>query len=379
MRPVDKGGVPAGFPYSESDAVVMSANRKALHTHLASLNLASVSPPLKLQECVEAWAKHVDDSTSKILDTANKATIDTIIEGTYKKAAGPLVSRLGSFCSYCETYIPGLLDVEHVCAKAQYPLFSLKWDNFLLACGPCNTKKSDAPERTSLPKPAGVTIKDREEEYRNTIRQNYIWPDTNANSYAVIKPDLFYYDSSAKSWKLVEGLGRRRSVDPGLKITNQDSALHEIHADLPGYGNALVKVTLLDDPANTHPEAIRSIDLCGLNEDSQKVYDRRVMNRTNAWFAAVHCACNWDALESSLSGLPASVVDQHFYQWLESTIQSAAKCGFFSVWMKVLKRFSRPNAPYIAKFGRIATYAHEFLLHPTFATAFPNTDPGFAP
>jgi uncharacterized protein (TIGR02646 family) len=61
----------------------------------------------------------------------------------YKDAKPDLVARLGSYCSYCERYIPTNLAVEHIQPKAlpAYQHLEGRWDNFLLGCVNCNSSK----------------------------------------------------------------------------------------------------------------------------------------------------------------------------------------------------------------------------------------------
>ncbi len=63
----------------------------------------------------------------------------------YRDAFGPLVGRLGCYCSYCERRIPTQLAVEHVQPKGlpQYAHLIGRWDNYLLGCVNCNGTKGD--------------------------------------------------------------------------------------------------------------------------------------------------------------------------------------------------------------------------------------------
>jgi len=60
-----------------------------------------------------------------------------------------LIQRIGYYCAYCNMPLSHSLNVEHVVPKI--PLEgdpvgdALKWDNMLLACGPCNNAKSNNP------------------------------------------------------------------------------------------------------------------------------------------------------------------------------------------------------------------------------------------
>lgn len=61
----------------------------------------------------------------------------------YENAKPDLVTRLGSYCSYCERYIPTNLAVEHIQPKglSAYQHLEGRWDNFLLGCVNCNSSK----------------------------------------------------------------------------------------------------------------------------------------------------------------------------------------------------------------------------------------------
>lgn len=69
----------------------------------------------------------------------------------YREAFGPLVGRLGCYCSYCERPMNTNLAVEHIQPKrlqnppGVYPYAHLegRWDNFLLGCVNCNSTKKD--------------------------------------------------------------------------------------------------------------------------------------------------------------------------------------------------------------------------------------------
>ena len=71
----------------------------------------------------------------------------------YGHAKGPLIERIGEYCSYCER--PGDLHVEHVVPKSVDGDLEKEWSNFLLGCVNCNSRKSD----------------------KNVSRDGYLWPD----------------------------------------------------------------------------------------------------------------------------------------------------------------------------------------------------------
>ncbi len=61
----------------------------------------------------------------------------------YRAAKPDLIQQLGQHCSYCEAYSePTGIDVEHIYPKSAHPRRKNDWDNLLLACTSCNSKKN---------------------------------------------------------------------------------------------------------------------------------------------------------------------------------------------------------------------------------------------
>lgn len=87
---------------------------------------------------------------------------------SYGDAGPELQKRLGDYCSYCERQIETHLAVEHIRPKkpggAAHPGRLLDWDNFLLGCVHCNSRKGDTD----------VELAD------------YLWPDTD-NTFRAIE------------------------------------------------------------------------------------------------------------------------------------------------------------------------------------------------
>ena len=65
----------------------------------------------------------------------------------YKQFKGPLIKRIGAYCSYCEMKLDSNLAVEHVKPKKVDGVIQadrlLDWDNLLLACTNCNSSKGN--------------------------------------------------------------------------------------------------------------------------------------------------------------------------------------------------------------------------------------------
>jgi peptidyl-tRNA hydrolase len=70
----------------------------------------------------------------------------------YRDAFGPLVGRLGPYCSFCERRIATQLAVEHIQPKdkTRYPELEGRWENYLLACVNCNSTKGHKDVRPEL-------------------------------------------------------------------------------------------------------------------------------------------------------------------------------------------------------------------------------------
>jgi uncharacterized protein (TIGR02646 family) len=83
-----------------------------------------------------------------------------IVFKEYGDARPILKERLGRYCSYCEMRLPAGLHLEHVQSKSKKAEMKLLWDNFLLACPHCNSRKGSQE----------ITLGD------------YLWPDKD-NTY----------------------------------------------------------------------------------------------------------------------------------------------------------------------------------------------------
>lgn len=83
----------------------------------------------------------------------------------YTDAEPDLEERLGAYCSFCEMSINHVPEVEHKEAKAKEGE-ELAWENLLLSCKYCNTRK-------------GTHVKKGDKE-------KYLWPDENDTFHAYL-------------------------------------------------------------------------------------------------------------------------------------------------------------------------------------------------
>lgn len=93
----------------------------------------------------------------------DKGTAPSKVYRQYQDAEADLEKRLGAYCSYCEFPIKHVPEVEHKEAKSRGGEL-LDWNNMLLTCKYCNTRKSTI---------VGKGDKDK-----------YIWPDEDDTFHA---------------------------------------------------------------------------------------------------------------------------------------------------------------------------------------------------
>jgi len=149
-----------------------------------------------------------------------------------------LIDRIGEYCSYCEIRLNISPQIEHVIAQDIDPTLSLSWDNLVLACGPCNRKKSNTP----------------------------------------CPPSTHYLPEVHNTYLAFEFF-----ISPNPKQHNEAAAF----------------IKTKENPAPPSPyKANNTIDLCALNEDTtavpKTVTDLRWRYRLEAIKTARHWRTNWD-------------------------------------------------------------------------------------
>ena len=256
----------------------------------------------------------------------------------YKLANPYLKTDFGLYCSYCEQVLSEMIAVEHVVPKAPYPYTSVSWQNFLLCCRACNSKKGDTPERYELgtwnlnPAPAN------EIDRYAAVRAHYLWPDNgrhtvnSQHAYTGLVPALFYDEGNG--W---ERLTEKYTVANGLVATNRGNALNKtVHASIPDLQGGtweLPVVVKLVPMAPVAAEAQATLDLMDMdNEGAGKNDDNRTWHRTLAWIDAVEAFTDLDD-----DGWPAKLLKQ--------AIKNAGH-GFLTTWVRVLELRGGVNATY---------------------------------
>lgn len=86
----------------------------------------------------------------------NKGKAPDIEFKKYRDAMPYMEERVGAYCSYCELPLQHVPEIDHIESKSKGGEL-LKWDNFLISCKYCNTRKSNL-----------VAAEDK---------NKYLWPD----------------------------------------------------------------------------------------------------------------------------------------------------------------------------------------------------------
>jgi hypothetical protein len=180
---------------------------------------------------------------------------------SYRDLRIDLISRLGEYCSYCEVPLGVSLAVEHMLSQ-KWSLNDIDWNNSLLACTNCNSRKKDA---TVSEKSLG----------------DYYWPPLTYDTAPTNTFDMLLYSRANVTLQSL--------IDAGLL------RLPAARANRPyvqaRYDMVWVSVNPSYAGTNAEEKIKRSINLTGLNDyapadENPKVSDRRVVNRTKAWESA---------------------------------------------------------------------------------------------
>jgi hypothetical protein len=327
MRPVSKSvsnpkySPPATFTFVGSTA---SPIRKVLKRS------SVVNVPVT--DCLQCWLRHVIGHKS--LGGAKAEQLQAVraivnkVAASYKCASVPLMDELGEFCSFCETKLPGLLEVEHCVPKSQYPTFALSWNNFLLACSPCNIAKGSDPCRSCVQGWLGGQIKTEQDCYDEIRLRHYVWADIGSQSYRSLPLQMEFCDPIANTWATLP-MNQAAHLDNFIVSTNTSkrevkARIHDpADPNLQNYKEGNVRVTIIT--AGNQSRCDEMVDLCKLNSDGSlnSTFDRRLSNRTKAWFRCLKAMKSYQVSGSSSAS------------W-DLVLQNAVSEGFYSVWLTIL-------------------------------------------
>lgn len=316
MRPVDKGSAPPS--YQQCVPATLSFTGKYAADAYAVFNTATPS----LDDCLREWTDELDNPHGGARGRIVLAIGDRISK-IYKSAASRLADRIGDYCSYCETWLSGDIEVEHVLAKSQFPVFAVDWENFLLACSACNTQKGSDPLRLTIQQHVQTrNPQPTEQDFYDEMRYGqYDWPDLNPHGL-LEWPVEFRADLGGG----MTSLPIADAVHPNNVLRSSNIAQKRVTADLWVNGQMHLDCEVMVLVNGATPRAERTRDLVNLNRTGHgSPSDRRLFHRTVAWFSIL----------LDVAGLltPVQPVPQQNWAMLYS---HARTLGHYSLWVTIL-------------------------------------------
>lgn len=165
------------------------------------------------------------------IDKGNTPTTDgkEIVVDDYGDWRTHLIERIGYYCVYCNIPLSHNLNVEHVVPKVpadgQKAGDYLKWENMLLACGPCNRAKSNKPtdfDTLYLPEYNNTLLAFEIEEHPANPKAAKVIPHHNLNNSqrqrAINTIEMLDLDVIDNRAKVVDIRWRRRN---GAKLAEE--------------------------------------------------------------------------------------------------------------------------------------------------------------
>jgi hypothetical protein len=338
MRPVNKG---AGATYVPPVNISWNKynNKQAITAAWAAMSALSLNTNnplvLSIANCLQIVLDNLIAPMPPAAAAAGKKAVMDKVADVYKMGAGPLALALGPFCAYCETSIPGLIEVDHIANKNYFPTYTTTWANFLPSCGPCNNTKSNTPSRAALgaspPLPAIATTNSSDLPFYTKLRTEYAWPDYYNSTYQDFWLD-FQFSPDNAMWTSLD-VADAASLQHNYLIS-QNIATRTVQADVIHQGamqlNQYVRVFVQEPNA-----APNLATLCGLNNMGNDTYDRRLFNRTVAWFSIL------DIMRPLMA-----IQDEATFLQLWPVIQMASKAfGFWSLWVTLLSQYNDFDQP----------------------------------
>ncbi len=177
-----------------AEGVVLAVNKKRKPTYTSAMTLVDLktaetrlsqemNSALQAKDKVTAGTKGQD--LKDVLDAQlERMKVDaktplTRIERVYAASRRDLITNIGQYCSYCEMPLAASLAVEHMLPKKWFPVLSVLWTNFLLACPVCNGHKNDKPSRqTGTAEALKTKAAPLQEDWiADAARGLYLWPN----------------------------------------------------------------------------------------------------------------------------------------------------------------------------------------------------------
>jgi hypothetical protein len=162
--------------------------------------------------------------------------------------------------------------------------------------------------------------------FYDVIRHHYAWPDLWNGTYQYFPLDFQMSEDDGATWtslSLADAVDLQDNYQTGTNLQQR-----KVWADLQHngmfYSDVLVRVRVL-------PVDDDLVALCGLNKaDTVGTYDRRVYNRTVAWFSIL----------SILRPLMEIDNEKQFLQFWPVVQHMSVATGFWSLWVTILSQFN---------------------------------------
>ncbi len=216
----------------------------------------------------------------------------------------------------------------------------------------------------------------QQSDFYSRIRAHYHWPDQASNTYQYFKPVFEFSRDKGRNWTQLSY--REASDFNNCRILRSKIDAREIWINVRHSGtiehNVLARVRITE-PAIGDGDLV---DLCSLNNAARRgsTYDRRLMDRTAAWFVAL------DLIAPIPMGSWQS--RQHFTTSWQAIRTTSAIAGFWSVWIALLSQYLMECrvdevrvSPAVAGTpgtqGSL-TLAHLLYLSPDSSTHYPGTN-----
>lgn len=308
MRPLTKAPTPT--TYAEPDLLFI-INMKAPRVNMA---IQDIYDFFATQDWL-ALESTANRTAGEDLDLEDKQFYLTKLENIYPEARRDLIANLDEVCSYCGMPVRDDAHIEHVLPKSYFPAQVLLWNNFLLACRDCNSKKSNTPSGAA-----------------NDTQADYAWPHINLHA------SMISYRLVSYTQYQVQQNYRKPIISEFIKTGELIRLIHkgEVSIEMPtretpevvisGVLNANLAVMAFTNV----PEVRRTVEyMLELNRytGAKDVSDRRLIERTLAWIQAVDAVRNLYIVQGV-----AGVVLKAMLEQVADTILAT---GFWSVWAMV--------------------------------------------
>jgi hypothetical protein len=284
----------------------------------------------------------------------------------YREARLDLTAMIGAFCSFCELPIPGhLLAIEHIAPKGRYPDTYVWWWNFLRACRDCKSIKAQKPPRATARGWTGVAHPTENQTWQQIIG-HYYWPDNDADTYRIFDRSYWFdTETLAPQQQNIPDFASRLNVEVSAVGT-------DIRANILNGGvmqnNTQVQVHIFNN--NGGARGTLTLNHTGLNRHDSA----REAARTREW---LYCLLQLRELLATIGPMPNPYRQNTFDGMFRMMLSSAARSGFYSVWVEILTARAFPAniaTGGFANLGAKFVFDTQTANQPVPARRFPGTN-----